>query len=283
MDAVLRVLGFLCPTHESPPQQPINSHTDRAGSGGLSWPERRSPYSVLQSGAEPYVPPSRNWASTSQFPGLGRESPQSYYTTNSSPLLYLRTNSASTRSSNLSFPYSVTSISSYKSRKNVLYPRRVHPLPVAVSSDPSASVSPDALIWQVRFLCTTLLPHAETRLVPAARVLLQSLGLHGDFSQRVPVRTDEETRCCSELFIALTHEVLLKDAVNARELEGPCKLLHTTFKDILFKLGAFSLPKASKLNEQDLKASSAGALALERFSSVLRALSSVMDAFEVLL
>ena len=63
--------------------------------------------------------------------------------------------------------------------------------------------------------------------MPAGRVLLQSLGLHGDFSQRLPVRTDEETRRCAELFIALTHEVLLKDAVSAGELERPCKLLHT--------------------------------------------------------
>ncbi len=62
--------------------------------------------------------------------------------------------------------------------------------------------------------------------MPAGRVLLQSLGLHGYSSKPVPVRTDEETRCCSELFIALTHEVLLKDAVSAGELEGPCKLLH---------------------------------------------------------
>ncbi|KAH8979940.1 hypothetical protein EDB92DRAFT_1977146 [Lactarius akahatsu] len=154
----------------------------------------------------------------------------------------------STLSSITSFPYSVTSISSQKSRKNVLYPRRVRPLPVAVPLGHSASVSPDALIWRVRFLCTTLLPYAETRLVPAGRVLLQSLGLHGDFSQH---------------------------AVSAGELEGPCKLLHTTFKDISFKLGAFSAPK---LNEE---ASSTEALELERFSSVLRALSSVMDAFEV--
>ncbi|KAH8983375.1 hypothetical protein EDB92DRAFT_1951659 [Lactarius akahatsu] len=43
---------------------------------------------------------------------------------------------------------------------------------------------------------------------------------------------------------------------------------------ISFKLGAFSAPK---LNEE---ASSTEALELERFSSVLRALSSVMDAFE---
>lgn len=62
--------------------------------------------------------------------------------------------------------------------------------------------------------------------MPAGKVLLQSLGLHGDFSQHAPVQIDEQTVCCSELFIALTHEVLLKDAVSAGELEGPCKLLH---------------------------------------------------------
>ncbi|KAF8257977.1 hypothetical protein EI94DRAFT_1756263, partial [Lactarius quietus] len=95
------------------------------------------------------------------------------------------------------------------------------------------------------------------------------------FSPRVPLRIDEETLCCSELFIALTHEVLLKDAVGAGELEGPCKLLHT----YLFKLGAFSLPETRKLDE-GVKAPSAGTMTLERFSSVLRALCSIMDAFE---
>jgi hypothetical protein len=63
--------------------------------------------------------------------------------------------------------------------------------------------------------------------MPAGKVLLQSLGLHGDFSPRVALRIDEETLCCCQLFIALTHEVLLKDAVSAGKLEGPCKLLHT--------------------------------------------------------
>ena len=58
--------------------------------------------------------------------------------------------------------------------------------------------------------------------MPAGEVLLQSLGLYGNFPQRI----DEETLCCSELFIVLAHEVLLKDAVKAKELEGPCKLLH---------------------------------------------------------
>ena len=71
-----------------------------------------------------------------------------------------------------------------------------------------------------------LLPHTEARLVPAGTVLLKSLGL-GKSSNLSPVRTDEEIRCCSELFITLTHEVHLKGAVSAGELEGPCKLLHT--------------------------------------------------------
>lgn len=59
--------------------------------------------------------------------------------------------------------------------------------------------------------------------MPAGQVLLKSLG-HG---QLVLVRTDDDARCCSELFITLTREVHLKHAVSAGELEGPCKLLHT--------------------------------------------------------
>ncbi|KAF8266701.1 hypothetical protein EI94DRAFT_148220 [Lactarius quietus] len=188
--------------------QSTNAHIDHSDISGLSWLEQHSQYSLLRS--EPLSTDS---------------SPHSYYTANTPPS-YITTNSTSTLSSNMSFPFSVTSINSHKSRKTVLYPRRVHPLsPVPVA--PERSVSPDPLIWQVRFLCTTLLPCSETRLVPAGRVLLQSLGLHGDFSQHVPARTDEETRFCAELFIALTHDVLLRDAVSAAELESPCKLLHT--------------------------------------------------------
>jgi hypothetical protein len=59
--------------------------------------------------------------------------------------------------------------------------------------------------------------------------------------------------------------------------------LNRTFKDILFKLEAFSLPATRKSNEAGLNAPSAEALALEQFSGVLYALSFVMDAFEVLL
>ncbi|KAN0142046.1 hypothetical protein V8E53_000508 [Lactarius tabidus] len=228
--------------------------------------------SPLSAPSPPSAPtPPHGWPTNASY--------QSYYSASTSPLSYLSTNSSSTRSSTLSVPFTVTSINSYKSRKNVLYPRRAHPAPVPVASQ--QSVSPDALIWQVRFLCATLLPCTETRLMAAGKVLLQSLGPHGDFAQRVPVHIDEGALCCSELFIALTHEVLLKDAVGVGQLEGPCKLLHTTFKDILFKLGAFSLPATRKLDEEGLKVPSAGALALERFSSVLRALCSIMDAFEV--
>jgi len=119
--------------------------------------------------------------------------------------------------------------------------------------------------------------------MPAGKVLLQSLGLNGDLSPSVPLRIDEETLCCSQLFIALTHEVLLKDAVSAGKLERPCKLLHTTFKDILLKQGAFAFPPTQKLDEADYKPPSAQAQALERFSGVLRALCSVMEAFQAAL
>ena len=58
--------------------------------------------------------------------------------------------------------------------------------------------------------------------MPAGQVLLKSLG-HG---QLVLDPTDDDARYCSELFITLTHEVHLKRAVGAGELEVPCKLLH---------------------------------------------------------
>ena len=251
---------------------------------------QNTPSSSTSSPSSAPTPPS---APILRQAGPSNASPYSYYSANTSPLSNLSTNSSSTQSSNVSFPYSVTSINSYKSRKNVLYPRRVHPPappPVVVVSEPSVppdvrhissyslprrkkvwssrrvhpptpppvtvmsepSISPDvrlistpftplaeyrytcsystqALIWQVRFLCTTLLPYAETRLLPAGNVLLQSLGqpMEPQFSPHVPLRFDEETLFCSQLFIALTHEVLLKDAVSAGKLENPCKLLHT--------------------------------------------------------
>ena len=74
---------------------------------------------------------------------------QSYYTANTSILSYSTTDSTSPQSSDMSFPYSVTSINSRKSRKNVLYPRRVHPPPVAVSSE--HSLPPDVRFFKISF------------------------------------------------------------------------------------------------------------------------------------
>jgi hypothetical protein len=79
------------------------------------------------------------------------------------------------------------------------------------------------LAWEVRFLCADLLPCSETRLLPAGRVLLESLGKEGDLSSQ---RKNEEIRHCSILFLMLTREILLKDAIGIEELEGPCRLLH---------------------------------------------------------
>ena len=54
-------------------------------------------------------------------------------------------------------------------------------------------------------------------------MLHKSLG-HG---QLVLDRINDDARYCSELFITLTHEVHLKGAVGAGELDVPCELLHT--------------------------------------------------------
>ncbi|KAH8987266.1 hypothetical protein EDB92DRAFT_1817953 [Lactarius akahatsu] len=178
-------------------------------------------------------------------------------------------------SSNTSFPYSVTSVNSRKSRKNVLYPRRVHP-------PPAIAVLPECILtWEVRYLCATLLPRSETRLLPAGIVLLKSLGKERDLSQR----ENEETHHCSELFIVLTREILLKDAVGIEDLEGPCKLLHLTFRDILFKSGAFAdTSTTSNPSETGLRRTPrADTQGPERVTRLLRALLSVLDAFEAAL
>lgn len=65
----------------------------------------------------------------------------------------------------------------------------------------------------------------EPRLEPAGMLLLQSLDSQGDPSHPVSVQAKEEFRYCSEVFIVLTREVLLKNAVDTEELKGPCKLL----------------------------------------------------------
>ncbi|KAH9018931.1 hypothetical protein EDB84DRAFT_629429 [Lactarius hengduanensis] len=206
---------------------------------------------------------------------------QTFYTANTSPSYYSTrqtVKTTSTASSNNSYHYSVTSLNSRKSRNNVLYPRRVHRPPVTTLLE--CIGSPDMLAWEVRYLCATLLPHSETRLLPAGIVLLKSLGQESGLSQH----KNEEARHCSELFIVLTREIILKDAVGVVELEGPCKLLHLTFRDTLFKPRAFRVgdtPTTSNLYETNLRAPRAEAQGPERFACVVLALLSVMDAFEL--
>lgn len=79
------------------------------------------------------------------------------------------------------------------------------------------------LAWEVGYLCVDLLPYSETRLLPAGRVLRETLRQERGLTSQ---RKNEETRHCAELFIMLTREILLKDAIGVEELEGPCRLLH---------------------------------------------------------
>jgi hypothetical protein len=123
----------------------------------------------------------------------------------------------------------------------------MHPLPGTTQSECTSIASPDPdvrflssfirhsshvqslpylaqmLACEVRYLCADLLPHSETRLLPAGRVLLRYLEQENDLSSQ---HKNEETRYCSELFIILAREILLKDAISVEELEGPCKILH---------------------------------------------------------
>ena len=78
------------------------------------------------------------------------------------------------------------------------------------------------LTWEVRYRCANLLPRSETRLSPAGTVLLRSSGQERDLGAQ---RKNEEIRHCSVLFIMLTREIVLKDAIGIEELEGPCRLL----------------------------------------------------------
>jgi hypothetical protein len=186
---------------------------------------------------------------------MSTTSGQTFYTANSTSSYSSagRTvNTDSTTLSNNSYHYSVNSVNSYKSRKNFLYPRRKHPpprppvtmLPVpecqgVVSLDPdvrylslcyssafSSTIAPipvQMVAWEVQYLCVDLLPHSETRLLPAGKVLLGSLGEETDLGTQ---RKCDETRYCSELFIMLAREILLKNAIGVEELEGPCRILH---------------------------------------------------------
>jgi hypothetical protein len=176
---------------------------------------------------------------------MSTTSSQTFYTANSSPSCSSAGQTVNTDSaalSNNSYHYSVNSVNSYKSRKNVLYPCRVHPLPECAciaSPDPEVhflsgfirhSSQVQLLLYpaqmlarEVRHLCADLLPHSETRLLPAGIVLLRSLGKETDLSSQ---HKNDETRYCSELFIMLAREIILKDAVGVEELEGPCRILH---------------------------------------------------------
>jgi len=145
---------------------------------------------------------------------------------------------------------------------------------VASPVSPEYVVSLDVLTWEVQYLCTALLPHMEPRLEPAGLTLLQSLDLQGDLAHPVSALVKEELRYCSEVFIVLTREVLLHDAVGMRELKGPYKLLLEAFSDILSRPNNFSY-----LNAMGLQ-SLAVAVELIRITCVLRSLSSVLDAFK---
>ena len=60
----------------------------------------------------------------------------------------------------------------------------------------------------------------EPRLEKVGMVLLRSLDLQGERTW-----AKEDFRHCTEVFIVLTREVFLNNAVGMRELEDPCKLM----------------------------------------------------------
>lgn len=152
--------------------QRINAHAGHTD--GQSRSEQHS-WSTVTISPKPRAGPSRSSSLQSYYtvpyaftppnapsPPYGRASQasyQSYYSANTSPMSYLSTNTSSTRSSTWS-SYSVASINSYKSRKNVLYPRRAHPPPVIVTSE--HSVSPD--VRSFGFLLSLLLNTGTTSL-----------------------------------------------------------------------------------------------------------------------
>ena len=133
------------------PLRLIDAHTDHTD--GLSqsqeYPESWSPVVGIEPRLQALPPNISPWSYyTVPDLRLPNTSPESYYTASdlrqsnasspqsnsyysavSSPSHSTTTNTDSTLSSNMSFPYSVTSINSRKSRMNVLYPRRAHPIP----------------------------------------------------------------------------------------------------------------------------------------------------------
>ena len=182
---------------------------------------------------------------------MSTTSSQTFHTANSSPSRSSAGRTVKTDSttlSNNSYRYSVTSVISYKSRKNVRYPRRMHPLPATMLPECFSIFSPDpearflsgfirhsthvwsftypaqVLALEVRYLCEDLLPHLEPRLLPTGTILLRYLGQETYLGSSLQYKK-EEIRHCSELFILLTREIILKGAIGVQELEGPCRIL----------------------------------------------------------
>ena len=158
-----------------PPYRPqrIDSHNDH--DDGLSRPgdyPDLDPYSwsplpdivLPRLGALPSVISSQSYhtALDLQPSNVSSSQSNSYYSAVSSPSHLTTTNTASTLSSNMSFPYSVNSINSRKSRKNVLYSRRAHPMPppepepvLLPPPEPAALLLPEyfSISHSVRFFC----------------------------------------------------------------------------------------------------------------------------------
>ncbi|KAH9008907.1 hypothetical protein EDB85DRAFT_1518676 [Lactarius pseudohatsudake] len=128
--------------------QSITAHNGHAGDHDLPvWPSNSmlSPKAHSDLGSEPppcHPTPQRTHPShihSPQHEGLAKlfstnpslDSLQSFHTaiTSLSCSSIRQTSPTPTVSSDMSFPYSVTSINSYNTRKNVLYPRRAHPPP----------------------------------------------------------------------------------------------------------------------------------------------------------
>ena len=87
----------------------------------------------------------------------------------------------------------------------------------------------------------------ETRLEPTGMLLLESLDLQ-DLTYPIYTRAKEEFRYCSEVFIVLTREVIIKDATGMKELEGPCKLLLEYASSRLLLSGSSSSLELSKIS-----------------------------------
>ncbi len=141
-----------------------------ASSPILLWLKEWFHFPAFGSETKPSTP-----ASTSQYQPPGRAPPSSidsslrtFYTANSSPSYSSARqpmNTTSTASSNNSYHYSVTSVNSYKSRTNVLYPRRAHPPPITPL--PDSIVALDVRFLLVTFPSSLLFPITNT---PALRI-----------------------------------------------------------------------------------------------------------------